>query len=428
MIAPRTEPLRRELEAWLPDRPFTLSLWDGTSLAATRDGGPVVSVRSPRAIAHVLRSPTQLGLVRAYVAGDLEIDDLDRLLPMVDGYKPTPPDARGRARLVVAALLAMGVARAPRRPAAELRPRGRLHSRERDAAAVRHHYDLSNELFELFLDSSMTYSGAVFAGADASLEDAQERKHELVCEKLELEAGQRVLDIGCGWGAFAIHAARRHGVHVLGVTISERQAALGSQRASQAGLADRVEIRLMDYRELRGARFDAIASIGMIEHVGGSQVDAYAAAVAGLLRPGARFLCQGIGKLPPDAHRPSEFAQRYLFPDGELLHLSRMLRAFERAGLENLHVEAFREDYAETLRHWAQRLDRRLSESERLAGAERVRVWRLYLRTARHAFSTGFASLFQMLSALPAPAAASPTRAESVDGHEPARRQPAGVQ
>ena len=408
MITAHTEPLRRELASWLPDRPFSLAFWDGTTLAATRAGGPVISVRSRQAIGHVLRCPTQLGLVRAYVAGDLELDDLDALLPLVDGYKPSPPAARARVRLLLAAVRAIGLARPPRRPSAELRPRGRLHSRERDAAAVRHHYDVSNEFFELFLDRSMTYSGAVFRHGAGSLELAQEEKHELVCQKLGLEPGQRLLDIGCGWGAFALHAAQRHGARVLGVTISERQAALASRRAREAGLGDRVEIRLLDYRELRGERFDAIASIGMIEHVGEAQVDAYGAAVAGLLRPGARFLCQGIGKLPPEPHRPNEFSQRYLFPDGELLHVSRMLRAFERAGLENLHVEAFREDYAETLRHWAERLDRRLDEAERVAGVERVRVWRLYLRAARHAFSTGFASLFQMLSALPGAAAVPP--------------------
>ncbi|MBA2579684.1 MAG: class I SAM-dependent methyltransferase [Thermoleophilaceae bacterium] len=400
----RTAPLRRELAAWLPDRPFSLRLWDGATLPRTRPGGPEVFVRSPRAIAHMLRSPTQLGVVRAYVAGDVDVDDLDALLPMVDGYKPAAPDRAARARLVLAALRAMGVPRPPRRPAAELRPRGQRHSKQRDAAAVRHHYDVSNEFFALFLDRSMTYSGAIFSHGAKTLEQAQEAKHELVCEKLCLEPGARVLDIGCGWGAFAIHAARRHGARVLGVTISERQAELGRKRVREEGLENDVEIRLADYRDLAGERFDAIASIGMIEHVGGSQVDAYAATVAALLRPGARFLCQGIGKVPPSEHRPSEFSKRYVFPDGQLLHLSRMLRAFELAGLENLHAEAFREDYAETLRHWAERLDRRLDEGRLIAGAERTRVWRLYLRMARHAFSAGFASLFQMLSVLPGPA------------------------
>ena len=432
----RTDPLRRELAEWLPDRPFSLSLWDGTELPATRHG-PRITVRSPRAIAHVLRSPTQLGLARAYVVGDLDIDDLDLLLPMIDGYKPASPDRRRRATLALAALLAMGVPRVPRRPAAELRPHGRPHSRGRDAEAVRHHYDVSNPFFELFLDSSMTYSSAVWSAGTKTLEQAQEHKHELICQKLELSPGQRVLDVGCGWGAFAIHAAARHDVSVLGVTISERQADLATRRVAQAGLADRVDIRLSDYRDLGGERFDAIASIGMIEHVGGSQVDAYAAAVAGLLAPGARFLCQGIAKLGAEEHRPSEFSEGYVFPDGQLLHVSRMLRAFELAGLENLHAEGFRHDYAQTLAHWAKRLDERLDDAVRIAGAQRTRVWRLYLRTARNAFTSGFASLFQILSVAPgamsAPAAAGgqhprDSAVPAAAGNGAGERQPVSVQ
>src|ERR671930_259638 len=208
-----TASLRRELERALPSRPFSLELWDATRVASTDGDGPTLRVRSPRAIAHLLRAPGQLGLARAYVAGDIETDDLDAVIDLIGRWRPAL-DGAARARLMLAGLRACGPAR-PSRPGAEFRPRGRLHSLERDARAVRHHYDASNEFFALFLDRSMTYSCAIFSRGAATLDEAQAAKHELVCEKLGLEPGQRVRDVGCGWGAFAPHAAGRHGVHVL---------------------------------------------------------------------------------------------------------------------------------------------------------------------------------------------------------------------
>src|SRR4051794_6259893 len=279
--------LRRELEHALPERPFAVGFWDGTELPATSatDAVPRFTLREPAAIAHVLRAPGQLGLGRAYVAGVLEVDDLDAVVRLLDTWKPPRIEPKQRARLALAALRGAGLTRPPRRPQSELVPRGTRHSRDRDARAVRHHYDVSNEFFALFLDRSMTYSCAIFSRGATTLEEAQVEKLEMVCRKLALQPGERVLDIGCGWGSFAIHAAREHGVHVTGITLSEPQARLARERARDAGVGDRVEIRVMDYREVpAGEHFDAIASIGMVEHVGEAQIDEYVRDVARCLK------------------------------------------------------------------------------------------------------------------------------------------------
>jgi len=395
-----TEPLRAELAAALPERPFELRFWDGSTLPSTSGrGGPIFIVRSPRAVAHALLAPGQLGLARAYVSGELAVDDIDGVLALLRRWDTPPIAGAAKLRLLLGAVRATGLMAPPPRPAVELRPRGRRHSLERDARAVRHHYDVSNDFFALFLDDSMTYSCAVFADPsrdDEPLEAAQERKLELVCTKLALRAGDRVLDVGCGWGSFPIHAALHHGVHAVGITLSEPQAALARARAAAAGVGERVEIRVADYRELRGERFDAIASIGMVEHVGEGNLDTYAAALAGLLEPGGRLLNHGIARLRHGGSEAGGFSERYVFPDAAPMHLSRVVLALERAGFECEHVEGFAEHYARTLSHWAARLDAGGAEAQRLAGAERMRVWRLYLRAARSGFETGFTSIYQV--------------------------------
>jgi cyclopropane-fatty-acyl-phospholipid synthase len=411
------EPLRRELALALPDRPFALRFWDGSELAPTTPGGPVFTVRSPAAVVHLLRAPGQLGLGRAYAAGELEADDLDLVIGLLDTFKAPAIDTATRLRLTLAAVRACGLMKPPPIPASELRPRGRRHSRERDARAVRHHYDVSNEFFALFLDESMTYSCALFSRELDSLEgswgthpppaerplptleQAQTAKRELICRKLALQEGERVLDVGCGWGSFVIHAAANHGVRTVGITLSPAQAELARKHVAEAGLEDRVEIRIADYRDLgaAGEGYDAIASIGMVEHVGANQIDLYARQLASLLQPGGRLLNHGISRLRHGEAEAGPFSERYVFPDAAPLHVSRVALALERAGIEPLHVEGLREDYAETLSHWIERLDANLEQAERLAGAERVRVWRLYLRAARNGFRTGFTSIFQIL-------------------------------
>ena len=397
MAFARTAPLREELSRALPERPFSVRFWDGTGVPATDgDGGPTFTARSPRAVAHALWARGQLGVGRAYVSGELEVDDIDAVIRLLDAWRAPPLDRRERVRLAVAAARAAGLTPPPRPPAAELRLRGPRHTKGRDRRAVRHHYDVSNDFFALFLDASMTYSCALFSRGAATLEEAQEAKLELVCQKLGLREGERVLDVGCGWGSFAVHAAVHHGARVVGITMSEPQAALARQRAGEAGVSDRVEIRVADYRDLKDGAFDAIASIGMVEHVGEEQIDLYAERLAALVEPGGRLLNHGIARLrhtDPDA---GPFSDRYVFPDAVPLHLSRVQRALEQAGFVTEHVEGLAADYAETLRHWARRLDDRHEEAVRLAGPERVRVWRLYLRGARNGFENGFTSVYQV--------------------------------
>jgi cyclopropane-fatty-acyl-phospholipid synthase len=361
-IGSDTTPLRQELEAALPDRPFGLRFWDGSELPATANGSPVplLTARSPRGVAHALLAPGQLGLSRAYVSGELEVDDLDALIVQLRDWQPPPIDAATKRRLLLGAARAVGIMLPPRRPNVELRPRGRRHSVARDRRAVRHHYDVSNEFFALFLDESMTYSCAIFEDPlsdDEPLESAQQRKLE---------------------------------------TLSEPQAQLARARAAAAGVEDKVEIRVADYRELNGERFDAVASIGMVEHVGNAQIDVYARQLAGLLKPGGRLLNHGIARLRQGEPEAGSFSERYVFPDAAPLHLSRVQLALERAGFVTEHVEGYQQHYARTLTHWLTKLDANAAQAERLAGPERMRVWRLYLRAARSGFQSGFTSIYQV--------------------------------
>ena len=393
--------LRREIVAAVPDRPFTIRWWDGATTPATSEDGPTFSVHSAKAVGHLLRAPGQLGLGRAYVSGELTVDDLDKVIPVLSEWKPPTIDGAAKRRLMAAAIRAHGVAMLPKPPEIELRPEGRLRSLVRDSRSVRHHYDVGNEFFALFLDETMNYSCAIFSRGATTLEEAQDAKRELICTKLALQPGERVLDVGCGWGAWAIHAAQRHGVEVLGITLSPPQAAEAQRRAEAAGVGDRVEFRVLDWRELDAGQFDAIASIGMSEHVGEDSIDDYARRLASLLRPGGRLLNHAIARLRHTDPPAGPFSERYVWPDAAPLQVSRVVSALEHAGLEIQTVEGFRNDYSQTLDHWAARLDGNHDEAERLVGAERMRVWRLYLRVSRDGFDSGFLSVFQVLTRRP---------------------------
>ncbi|RJT96928.1 class I SAM-dependent methyltransferase [Arthrobacter frigidicola] len=390
--------------------PLRLRAWDGSE--AGPSGAPAIEFRSPRGLRRMLWSPNQLGLSRAYVAGDIDgpgdLFESFSVLSSVGKFAELkafrPPTLGERSRLLRTAVRvgALGLPPAPPPEEMNVTRFGRKHSKKRDAAAISSHYDVGNDFYELVLGPSMVYSCAVWEDETTGLDAAQEAKLDLVCRKLALRPGLRVLDVGCGWGSFALHAARNYGADVVGVTLSKEQAALGRKRAADAGLAERVEIRVQDYRDVADGPFDAISSIGMAEHVGREQIGNYASHLYGLLRPGGRLLNHAIswnaGDMPPD---PDSFIPRYVFPDGEMLSLTVMLGALESAGLEVLDVEALRLHYGLTLRAWVRNLEENWDEAVRLTSEGRARVWRLYMAASALGFERGLNGVNQVLAQRP---------------------------
>ncbi len=386
--------------------PVTLRFWDGSILSSPRKGAPVVEVRDPSAIAHLLHAPNQIGLSRAWVTGALAVDDdadLEAVLRLRGEFGVLRLSARERARLVAAAVRIAGprVLLRPPAPAIEAQRPGRLHSLGRDRAAIRHHYDVSNRFYSMLLGPSLVYSCAYFDDPDESLEAAQERKLELICSKLRLSEGERLLDIGCGWGSLLIHAAERHGVHGVGVTLSESQAQLARERIEAAGLSGRIEIRVSDYREITDDPFDKIASVGMYEHVGRDQLGAYARTVHSLLRPGGLFLNHGIARLHSEPPPADTFLTRYVFPDGELHPVTDVMTSMEEARLEVRDVESLREHYPLTLRHWLANLESHRADAIAEIGEQRERVWRLYMLASALGFEAADVTVYQVLSTRP---------------------------
>jgi len=354
-------------------------------------------------------APNELGVARAHVAGELELEG-----PFVEGLERLDALARSTGfdvDLDWAAKwqLAKGAARLgviglpPKPPAEEIRLGGRLHSRKRDAAAISHHYDVGNDFYALVLGPSMTYSCAVWEKPDTTLEEAQIAKVDLIARKLGLREGARVLDVGCGWGSFVIHAAKVYGARAVGVTLSQAQADFARKRVAAEGLSDLVEIRVQDYREVTDGPFDAISSIGMAEHVGASMLPVYARSLFDLLRPEGRLLNHAISRHPAAAPRDQKtsFIDRYVFPDGELEPVSVMVAAIEEVGFEVRDVEALREHYGRTLRAWVDNLEANWSEAVRLSSPGRARVWRLYMAACALSFEAGTIGVNQVLAVKP---------------------------
>jgi cyclopropane-fatty-acyl-phospholipid synthase len=359
-------------------------------------------VRSPDALRRIVSAPGELGFARAYVAGEIAIEgDIYSALPALLEL----PSARELVRLWFTAARIVGPRglRPLAAPPEEARLRGGRHTRSRDAAAISHHYDVSNAFYRLVLGPSLTYSCAVYEHADATLEEAQAAKHELVCAKLGLQPSMRLLDVGCGWGSLLLHAAERHDVHGVGITISARQAELARERVADAGLAERIEIRLADYRDVRDGPFDAISSIGMFEHVGLSRLGVYFTRLHELLRPGGRLLNHGIAR-PPRRRAPirrNTFVGRYVFPDGELHEVGAVVSAVQNAGFEVRHTETLREHYALTLRAWVRNLEAHWDEAVAEVGAPRARIWRLYMAGSTLGFEAGRLQVHQVLAVRP---------------------------
>ncbi|WP_103504174.1 MULTISPECIES: cyclopropane-fatty-acyl-phospholipid synthase family protein [Streptomyces] len=398
--------------------PVRLRAWDGSE--AGPETGPIVEIRNRRALRRLLYRPGELGLARAWVAGELTVPgDLYAALEQVAGHlweDPPPPPSR-LARLAAAReLLALaGAAPPPPPPAEETRRRGgRRHALHRDRQAVRHHYDVGNDFYALVLGPSMVYSCAYWGAsagesdpAATTLEEAQDAKLELICRKLGLRPGMRLLDVGCGWGSLVLHAARHHGATAVGVTLSEEQARLGVARVAAAGLADQVEIRVQDYREVEDGPYDAISSVGMAEHVGDATYLAYAERLHTLLAPGGRLLNHQIARRPAprreDEYRLNPFIDSYVFPDGELAPVGRTVTQLERAGFEVRDVESLREHYALTLRQWVRNLEENWEEAVVAAGPGRARVWRLYMAASALAFERARIGVNQIVAVRPEP-------------------------
>jgi cyclopropane-fatty-acyl-phospholipid synthase len=387
--------------------PVRFTFWDASAVGPV-DGPGTVLVRSPRAINRMLWAPGELGLARAFVTGELQMEgDLFALLEALHAAAPSNLKTGARMPLMaVRAARQLGVLGPPLPPpSVEASPQGRRHSKGRDAQAISHHYDVSNEFYRLVLGPSMTYSCARFPDESATLEAAQDSKHDLICRKLGLHSrpGQRLLDVGCGWGSMALHAAARYGAEVVGVTLSVNQAELARQRVAQAGLSDGIEIRVQDYRDLRGERFDAISSIGMFEHVGTEKMATYFDTLHGLLTDTGRLLNHAISSVGGSRMGPRSFIGRYVFPDGELIDVSRVVLAMQRAGFEVRDVESLREHYATTLRAWVGNLESNWEAAVTEVGIERARVWRLYMAASANGFADGGISLHQVLGVRAAP-------------------------
>ena len=371
--------------------------YDG-SRSGPRDASVRVDIRSPRAVSHLLGARNDLGLARAYVSGGLEVhgdlhDALRRLWRVNEGNVPW----RERGRVLRA--VGLRALRPVEPPPEEARLRGRRHSRRRSAVAASHHYDVSNRFYEWILGPSMAYTCAVYPDPDATLEQAQSAKHDLVCRKLGLAEGMRLLDVGCGWGGMVLHAARHYGVRALGVTLSQRQVEWGRRAIAEAGLSDRAELRLLDYRDVAETGFDAISSIGLTEHVGKRRLPAYFEFLHAKLRPQGRLLNHCITR--PDDQHPlllrAGFIDRYVFPDGELLGPGHIISTMHDAGLELRHEENLREHYARTLAGWEENLAARWPAAVAEVGEGRARVWRLYLAGARVSFEDDWLELHQVL-------------------------------
>ncbi|MER7623662.1 cyclopropane-fatty-acyl-phospholipid synthase family protein [Streptomyces sp. NPDC126503] len=390
--------------------PVRVRAWDGSESGPA--DGPVLVLRDRRALRRMIWKPGEVGLARAWVAGEIDVEGdlyevLDRLAGLIweraDESRGLLASARDpRLRAAAGALLRLaGPLPPPPPPAEEIRGRtGGRHTKRRDKQAISHHYDVGNDFYELVLGPSMVYSCAYWTEG-GTLEDAQRDKLDLIARKLNLREGDRLLDVGCGWGSMALHAAREYGARVVGVTLSREQAAFARKRVAEEGLTDRVEIRVQDYRDVTDGPYDAISSIGMAEHVGAVRYRAYADTLYGLLKPGGRLLNHQISRRPePDeqAYEVDPFIDAYVFPDGELAPVGRTLSILEAAGFEVRDVEAIREHYALTLRRWVANLEKEWDRAVRLTSPGRARVWRLYMAASALAFERNRIGVNQFLA------------------------------
>jgi cyclopropane-fatty-acyl-phospholipid synthase len=384
--------------------PLRLRAWDGT-IAGPADA-PVLMIRHKRALRRLMWQPNELGLARAYVSGELDVEgDLYEALTRLAALIWRSPDVKDLPlRAIAGDLLRLGIVGGqPKPPPEEMKVTGARHSKRRDRQAISHHYDVGNDFYRLVLGETMVYSCAYWTDdtPEYGLADAQRDKLDLICRKLELKPGQRLLDVGCGWGSLALHAAKEYGVRVLGITLSTEQADYANKQIAEAGLTDQVEIRVQDYRDLEDGPFDAISSVGMAEHVGTGPYLEYARILFGQLKVGGRLLNHQISRLhlpPAEPDQQKSFIDSYVFPDGELAPVGTTVTLLEQAGFEVRDVHALREHYGRTLRAWVANLEENWTTAVRLTSPGRARVWRLYMVSTALGFEHAQIGVNQVLA------------------------------
>jgi cyclopropane-fatty-acyl-phospholipid synthase len=399
-------------------RPMDVRYWDGSVEHGRADSKFTLHINRRGALRRMLLPPSELSIVEAYLSGDVDIEgDFESATELADAIALRLRSPRALSTLM-RHLIALPTGE-PAPPVHDARaehyvePVGKRHEAERDRAAIRYHYDVGNDFYQLWLDQRMVYSCAYFHRPDYTLDEAQRAKLDLVCRKLRLKPGERLLDVGCGWGALIMHAAEHYGVNALGITLSDAQATLARERIAAAGLGDRCKVEIRDYRALGDLRFDKISSVGMVEHVGVDHLPAYFASLYRALRPGGLLLNHGIVSVDA-AHRPTRFAwlesrlwkrnafiDQYVFPDGRLGPRHAVIAAAEAEGFETRDAESLREHYALTLRSWVARLLREKDRAIAIAGERIFRTWRLYMTASAHFFSTGSINVVQTLFAKP---------------------------
>jgi cyclopropane-fatty-acyl-phospholipid synthase len=380
-------------------RDFAIEFWNGSRW----DPEPgqfcrfTWHIHHPSVLRALLRSDRQVALGGAFIYGDFDISgDILAIFPVAEYLEQKH---FGPAKKLLLARLLLGLPSQLRDEDLRVELRGRAHSKSRDQKAVSFHYDVSNDFYKLWLDPAMIYSCAYFKTSDDSLETAQAQKLNYICRKLRLRPGERLLDIGCGWGGLIIYAARHYGVQAIGITLSEQQLTFAQKRIKDTGLSSRCEARLLDYRDAaRLGEFDKLVSVGMVEHVGESALPEYFRCAFQLLKPGGVFLNHGIGRAgnrTKSAERT--FTDIYVFPDGELIPIPTTLHCAEEAGFEVRDVENLREHYYLTLRHWLRRVEASMEQATTLVGELKSRIWRLYLAGSAHYFQSGKLDLYQSL-------------------------------
>lgn len=385
-----------------PKRDFQVVLWDGTTWGSTKQPRYTLVLKHPEALRAMFLSPDELTLGEAYIYDDFDIEgDIEAAFDLADYLVGQERSLRETVDL------GNRLRKLPVRDHAQagLHPitlRGPVHSRDRDRQAVTYHYDLPTEFYALWLDRRMVYSCAYFHTLEEDLDSAQERKLDYICRKLRLRPGERLLDIGCGWGALIMHAAVHYGVQAVGITLSVPQAEVARQRLREAGLNDRCRVEVSDYRDIdHDQQYDKLVSVGMFEHVSEALLPEYFSRAWDLLRPGGVFLNHGISHSATYRRRGASFIDRYVFPDSDLVPISASLRAAELNGFEVKDVESLREHYALTLHLWVQRLEAHAEEVRRSTDDTTYRIWRLYMTGAAHRFRSGRLNVYQTLLAKP---------------------------